>query len=127
MKKYIIHVVLALGLGASLFAAERTSYPPITFMPPPHHKSERPMSDDQFVVLVVEGDTISCDRSPVPSGAVVDYVNNLLKTKGVYYLAVHIREGVKFGDVVKALDALRHTNAQSIGVSMVPLPLGREL
>lgn len=126
MKKHIILAVLALGLGGSVYAAE-TNYPPITFMPPPHNASERTMSDDQFVVLVVEGDTISYEKSTVPSGAVVDYVNDLLQRKGVSYLAVHIREGVKFGEVVKALDALRHTNAQSIGVSMVPLAVGREI
>lgn len=124
MKKHIILVVFALGLGVSVFAAE-TNYPPITFMPPPHQP--RPMSNDQFVVLVVEGDSISYDKNPVPRGAVVDYVNDLLKRKGVSNLAVHIREGVKFGDMVKALDALRHTKAQSISVSMVPLPIGREI
>jgi hypothetical protein len=62
----------------------------------------------------------------VPDDGLVEYVNNVLKVKGVSYLAVYVREGVKYGDVMKAIDALRKTTAKDIGVSTVELANGRE-
>lgn len=55
----------------------------------------------------------------------VEYVNTLLKTKDVSYIGVYTREGVKYGDVVRAVDVLRKTNAKNIGISMTELPAGR--
>ena len=56
----------------------------------------------------------------------IGYVNETLKSKNASFLGIHIRQGIKFGDVVKALDELRKTDAKSIGVSMVELAPGKE-
>ena len=124
MKSHILIAVLAIGLHADLPADEKREYPPISFVGP--GASNNPVSRDQFVILVVEGPFISSRGSPIPSGEVVDYVNTLLKGKGVSYLGVYLREGIRYGDVVRAIDILRNTNAKSIGVSMVEIPVGHE-
>lgn len=84
------------------------------------------MSRDQFVILVVEGPYISHETNPIPEKGGVEYINDLLRAKKVSYLAVYTREGVKYGDVVKAIDLLRMTDATEIGVSMIEAPAGRE-
>ncbi len=116
--------IFAIGLCAELLAEERPAYPNISFVGP--GSGQKAVSRDQFVLLVVEGPFISYESQPIPSGGVVDYVNNLLKIKNVSYIGVHSREGVKFGDIIRALDILRKTNAKDIGVSMIELPAGRE-
>ena len=40
--------------------------------------------------------------------------------------ASYAREGIKYGDLVKAIDALRKTDAKDIAVSTVELAMGRE-
>jgi hypothetical protein len=124
MKKLLMLVFIAIGLCADTLAADRTDYPPISFLTPGGGKSN--IARDQYVMLVVEAGFISHDNSPIPSDAVVAYVNNLLKAKNAAYLGVHIRTGIKYGEVVRALDALRMTAAKSIGVSMIELSVGRD-
>ena len=85
------------------------------------------MPKESLVLLVIEGPTLSHEAKTIPDAGVVDYVNNLLRLKNASYLGVYAREGVKYGEVVKALDVLRKTNAKDIGVSMSELPAGREL
>jgi hypothetical protein len=116
--------VFAIGLGADVPAAEKRDYPQISLVGPGAGKN--PVSRDQFVILVIEGPYISSDAKPIESAGVVDYVNTLLKIKNVSYLGVYMREGAKYGDLVRALDLLRKTNAKNIGVSMVEIPAGRE-
>ena len=116
--------VFAFSLCAAVRAEDKPTYPNISFVGPGSGKTT--ISRDQFVLLVVEGPYLSYEGQPVPSAGVVDYVNNLLKIKRVSYIGVHSREGAKYGDVVRALDLLRKTNAKDIGVSMIELPAGRE-
>ena len=123
MKKPILLSLVLIGLCASLFADEKKDYPQISFVLP--SKSGPSVGPDQFVTLVVEQGFISHDEKPIPEEAVIAYVDNALKSKNASYLGVYIREGIKFGDVVKALDVLRHTTAKSIGVSMAELSSGK--
>lgn len=119
-------VLLAL-FGAVIWANlanGETAYPQISFVGPGAGKT--PVARDQFVVLVVEGPNLSYEKNPVPDKDEVGYVNALLKARGVSYLAVYTREGVKYGDVIKAIDVLRKTDAKNIGVSMIEVPVGRE-
>jgi hypothetical protein len=125
MKLRILMAALAIGLGAGVLAAETRDYPVISLVGP--GGSKNPVSRDQFILLVVEGPYITYEKTPIPDGSAVDFINDLLKAKDVTYLGVYIREGVKYGDVVKSLDTLRQTNAKNIGVSMAELPAGREL
>lgn len=120
----LLAVVVA-GLSADVLAEEKSEYPRVSLVGPGSGKN--PVSRDQFILLVVEGPFISYEANPIPSEGAVDYINNLLKAKGVSYIGVHSREGVKYGDVVRAIDVLRKTNAKDIGVSMIELPAGRQL
>lgn len=124
MKYTTLIALIAVGSLADVRAADKSEFPRIAFVGP--GSSAKPVPRDQFVLLVVEGPFISYEGQPIPSSGVVDYVNNLLKLKSVSYLGVHSREGVKYGEVVRALDILRKTNAKDIGVSMIELPVGRE-
>jgi biopolymer transport protein ExbD len=124
MKCRILIAFLAAGLCAGAFAAEGRTYPQISLVGP--SKNPSPVPRDQFVLLVVEGPLISYDKTPIAKEGVVQYVNNLLKEKNATYLGIYIREGVKYGDVMRALDQLRLTNAQSIGVNMIELAAGRD-
>lgn len=125
MKKLCIVGVIAAGLWADALAGERRDYAPISFVVPSSGGSS--VSKEQFVTLVVEGAFFSHDKQPVPSERLVPYVDSLLQAQGASYVAVHVREGVKYGDVVRALDSLRTTSAKSIAVTMVELPAGRDL
>jgi biopolymer transport protein ExbD len=125
MKKFLILPLLTLGICASALADGKKVYPPIALVVPGGSSSTT--TPDQVVFLVIEGPFISHDKRPVPGDEVVAYVDSTLKAQGASYLGVHIREGVKYGDVVRALDALRLTAAKSISVSLAELPVGREI
>ena len=120
----ILLAVLAVGFGTAVLAGENRDYPKISLVGP--GGGANPISRDQFITLVVEGPFISYEKTQIPSAGVIDYVNDLLKTKGVSYIGVYTREGVKYGDVIRTVDILRQTNAKNIGVSMIELPVGRE-
>lgn len=121
MKKPLLFALLVVGLSAGLAAKE---LPQISFVTP--GASREVPTRDQFVMLVVEGATLSHEKNPVPAGDVVDYVNGLLKAKGVTSLALHVREGTRYGELVRALDLLSGTSAKAIGVSTKELPAGKE-
>lgn len=120
----ILIAVIAIGLGADGLAAEKTDYPRISFSWPGQAKN--PMGRDEVIFLVVEGSSLSFDANPISDGDVVNYVNKLLDVRKVTHIGVYSREGTKYGDVVKTIDALRGTNAKSISVSMVELAAGRQ-
>ena len=124
MKYRVLLALLALGFCADLAAEESSAFPRISFIGP--GRGGPPVGRDQFVMLVVEGPYISYEKNPIPDNGVVAYVNNLLKVRNVSSLAVYSREGAKYGDIVKAIDVLRKTDAKDIGVSMVEVPAGRE-
>ena len=124
MRNKLLFVLLALGISASASAADSSGHAPIAFVIP--GGSNTTIDKTKYLFLVVEGAFISHDGNPVAAEAVVEYVNNALKAQGATMLAVHIRQGIKFGDVVQALDALRKTEAKSIGVSMVELAPNKE-
>ena len=124
MKYRLLFVLAAVCVGSVVHADGGSDYARISFVGP--GKGTVVVDRDQFVVLVVEGPYISCEKSRIPDEGLVDYVNTVLKTKGASYLAVYAREGVKYGEVVKAIDALRKTDAKDIGVSTVELAAGRE-
>ena len=124
MKKSKLSLILAFVISTPAFAAANADYPPISFVAPSSGRS--PVDKTQFLMLVVEPGFISCDGVAIPQAGVIGYVNGALKAKGASFLGVHIRQGIKFGDVVKALDELRKTEAKSIGVSMVELAPGKE-
>ena len=123
MKYRIIIALFVLGFCADVFAADKQDFPRVSFISRQNGKSTA--TRDQFLILVVEGPYISYETNPIPSPGEVDYVNNLLKIKGVSYIGIHVRDGVKYGDVVRAIDLLRKTNATDIGVSMILIPPGR--
>ena len=123
MKKSLLIAMIAIGLCADLLADGAKAYPQISFVLP--GSSSGSVSRDQFVTLVVEAGFISHEDKPIPADAVVTYVDNALKAQNASYIGVHIREGIKYGEVVKALDVLRRTAAKSIGVSMIELRSGR--
>ena len=114
----------ALGFCAQVFAGDKLDYAQISFCMPGVSKAQPPPLE--YVMLVVEGASFSCDRTPVPSTEVVEYVNKTLEVKNASYIGVYVREGTKYGDVVRALDILRECKAKNIGVSMKELPIGRE-
>jgi biopolymer transport protein ExbD len=124
MKKSLLSLILTLSISVQALAASDTDYPPISFVGP--SKAGPSIDKTQFLVLVVEQGFISHNSTPIPQGGVVNYINSTLKAQGASFLGVHIRQGIKFGDVVKALDELRKTEAKSIGVSMVELAPGKE-
>lgn len=123
--KYRLLVLLVVFCAASFVRAEGNSdYARISFIGA--GKGKTAPDRDAFVILVVEGPYITYEKNRVPADGLVEYVNNVLKLKGVSYLAVYVREGVKYGDVMKAVDTLRKTTAKDIGVSTVELANGRE-
>jgi hypothetical protein len=124
MKKTILFILLALGVSAKVIAASSPEYPPITFVAPGAGSSN--VDKSKFIILVVEPGFLSHNGIPIPQGGVVAYVNSTLKAQGATFLGIHIRQGIKFGDVLKALDELRKTDTKSIGVSMVELAPGKE-
>jgi biopolymer transport protein ExbD len=125
MTKYIILPLLVLAVGANAFADGRKDYPPIALVVPGGSGSST--SPDQVIFLVIEGPFVSHEKRPVPSDEVIAYVDTALRAQGASYVGVHIREGVRYGDVVRALDALRLTSAKSISVSLAELPIGRDI
>lgn len=124
MKRTLLLAMIAIGLGAELLAVEKKDLPQISFVLPSNSGSA--VSRDQFVTVVVEQGFISHEEKPIAPEAVVAYVDNALKTQNASYIGVYIREGIKYGDVVRALDVLRQTTAKSIGVSMIELAAGRK-
>ncbi|MEO6995047.1 MAG: hypothetical protein ABI273_15680 [Lacunisphaera sp.] len=123
MKYRILMALLAIGLCSDGLAQENGEFPRIGLVGKGAGKT--PVNPDQFVILVVEGPYLSYEKNQIPEGGVVEYVNALLKTKNVSYIGIYTREGVKYGDVVRAVDELRKTNAKNIGISMTELPAGR--
>lgn len=120
----ILIAVFAIGLYGDVFAAEKQEYPQISLCGPGGGRT--PPDRDEFIILVIDGPTISSDTKPIPSAEVVEYVNKLLELKKVSYIGVYTREGTKYGDVVQAIDILRGTKAKNIGLSMKEIPVGRE-
>lgn len=125
MKSYLLVAFFALGLCANSQAGTRLDYPPISFVGASSKKTT--VNPNDYVILVVEGAFMSHERSPIQSDELIGHINGLLKAKGASYIGVHIREGAKYGDVVRALDVLRQTDTKSIGVSLAELPVGRDL
>jgi biopolymer transport protein ExbD len=125
MKPILFSTILILGLSVPALATGTADHPPIAFVVP--GASSTPIDRSQFLFLVVEAGFISHEGQPIAAEAVTDYINNALKAQGATKLAVHIRQGIKYGEVVQALDLLRKTEAKSIGVSMVELATGRDL
>jgi biopolymer transport protein ExbD len=124
MKSRHLIALFAIGLCADALADSRKDYPQIAMVAPSSGNS--PVDRERLVLLVVEGPFISHEQTPIQADRVVSYVNELLRIKGVSYVGVYSREGVKYGDVVRALDTLSLTNAKNIGVSMLELPVGKE-
>jgi biopolymer transport protein ExbD len=123
MKYRILMALLAIGLCSDGLAQANDEFPRIGLVG--KGAGNTPVNRDQFIILVVEGPYLSYEKNQIPDGGVVEYVNTLLKTKDVSYIGVYTREGVKYGDVVRAVDVLRKTNAKNIGISMTELPAGR--
>ena len=115
--------VFAIGLFGDVLAVEKQDHAQIYLCgPATGHVLPGP---SEFIILVVEGPTISYDTNTIPNADVVEYVNKLLEIKNVSYIGIYTREGTKYGDVVRALDVLRDTKAKSIGISMKELAIGR--
>ncbi|HEY4249311.1 MAG TPA: hypothetical protein VGM64_20985 [Lacunisphaera sp.] len=123
MKIRILMALLAVGLCSDGLAQANGEFPQVGLVG--KGAGHTPVNPDQFVILVVEGPYLSYEKNQIPEGGVVEYVNALLKAKNVSYIGIYTREGVKYGDVVRAVDELRKTNAKNIGISMTELPAGR--
>ena len=120
----LLMAVFALGLGAEMLAEGKQEYAQVSLCAT--SSSKTPPGPDQFVILVVDGPNLTYDANPIPNADVVDYVNQLLATKNASAIGVYTREGTTYGDVVRAIDALRETSAKNIGISTRALPFGRE-
>jgi biopolymer transport protein ExbD len=120
----LLMAVFAAGLGTGVLAADKSELARVAMCGP--NKSVNPPGPEKYVMLVIEGPTLSYDANPIPAADVVDYVNQLLATKNVSEIGVYAREGTTYGDVVRAIDTLRATNAKNIGISMKELAFGRE-
>ena len=116
--------VFAIGLCTDLLAEEKQEFPQVSFSWPGANKNPTPIN--QYIILVIEGPTLSYEANPIASGSVVEYVNKLLEVKKVSYIAVYTREGTKYGDVVNAIDVLRGTKAKNIGLSTKEIPPGHQ-
>jgi biopolymer transport protein ExbD len=119
----MLMMVFALGLGADGLAVG-TDYARVSLSRP--SVSRKTVELPEFITLVIEGSAISSDKTLIPGNEVVDYVNKLLSVRDVSNIGIYTREGTKYGDVVRALDALRSTTAKNISLSLVELPLGQE-
>ena len=124
MKTRILLVLFSIGVCSGLLATEKSGYSQISFVFPGSGKST--VDREQFILVVVEGPYTTYDKVQIPEEGAVEYLNDILKSKEASYIGVHIREGVKYGDVIRALDILNKTNAKSIGVSIKELPPGRD-
>lgn len=122
--RLLLLAVFTLGLSTELPADEAREYPQVSLIGP--GGSKNPARREDFLILVIEGPFLSYETKPIPSTGAVDYINNLLKVKNVAYIGVYTREGIKYGDVVRAIDVLRQTKAKNIGVSMAEIAVGRE-
>jgi biopolymer transport protein ExbD len=125
MKTRIVTILAVLALGISAHAAN-TDYSRISFVKPGVNKAG-PMDPSRYIKLVVEGASVFHDKVALPAEGLRDHINKLLETTGADYLAIYVREGVKYGDVVRAVDILRMTNAKNIAVNTDELPLGRDV
>lgn len=123
MKKSILIALLVLCSCSAALADERSDYPRIAFCGP--GGSGTPIEKDQYILLVLEGPVFSHDATMIPDNEIVPLVNSLLEAKGVSYVAVHVREGTKYGELVRGIDILRGTKAKNIGFGMKELPKGR--
>lgn len=123
MKKLIPLVILAVCFSGSSFAGDHGDYANIVLCPP--GVSKNPMPKDKFITLVIDGPVIFYDTTPISDSDVLSYVNTLLETKRVSYIGVYIRQGTKYGDVVRGLDMLRKTTAKDVGLSMTELAPGQ--
>jgi len=123
MKKLIPLVILAVCLSGSSFAGNQDDYANVVLCPP--GVSKNPIPQDKFIKLVIDGPVIFYETTPIPDSDVTSYVNTLLETKQVSYIGVYIRQGTKYGDVVRGIDTLRRTNAKDVGLSMTELAPGR--
>jgi biopolymer transport protein ExbD len=121
----LLMAVFAAGLGTGVLAVEKPELARVALCSP--GKNVNPPGPEKYVMLVIEGPTLSYDANPIPAAEVVDYVNQLLATRNVSEIGVYAREGTTYGDVVRAIDTLRETNAKNIGISMKELAVGREL
>lgn len=122
MKPRIVMVLLALGLCTGGYASGNTDLARISFVKP--GVGVRSNEPSPHVKLVVEGAFVSHDKTPLPAEVLIEHVDKLLKANNASSLAIYVREGTKYGDVVRALDTLRKTAAKDIGVSTVEIPTG---
>lgn len=123
MKKRILVALLALCACCASIAKDQNDHPRVAFCGPGGNST--PVDKDKYVMIVLEGTAFSHDANVVSEAEIVPLVNSLLEAKGVSYVAVYVREGTKYGDVVHGIDVLRGTNAKNIGVGMKELPHGR--
>lgn len=123
MKNRILVALIALCACCASFAKDSSDHPRVAFCGP--GGSSTPVDKDKYVMIVLEGTAFSHEANVVSESEIVPLVNSLLESKGVSYVAVYVREGTKYGDVVHGIDVLRGTNAKNIGVGMKELPHGR--
>jgi biopolymer transport protein ExbD len=124
MKSRLFIAVLAVVLCSDLLAAEQRKFAEVTLCGAGGNTTH--ISQKEFVILVVQGPDLFFDKKPIPAAQVVDFVNGLLKANNLSYIGLYAREGTKYGEVVRAIDTLRATDAKNIGLSMTELPIGRE-
>ena len=110
--------IAARAQGSGEFASVSVTYPG----KPTGHT----LTKDEFVSLVVDGPTICHEGSAIPMEQVVSLVNGLLAEKKATYVGIYVRVGSKYGDVMRAVDLLRKTNARNIGVSSLEISGNRE-
>lgn len=119
----LLAALVALGFFSSLLA-ETHDYPQVSLSWPSSNPPTLPRSE--VLIIVVEGGLLFHEGKPLPATNTAGYVDSLLKGRHISHIGVYTRAGTKFGDVVRALDTLRATSAQAIGVSVTELAPGQE-
>ena len=123
LKRILIGVFIAAACAAAP-AQAADDYAKVSVTYP--GKSGHTLGKSEFVSLVVDGPTICYEGSAIPTDEVVSLVNGLLRDKKATLIGVFVRAGSKYGDVMRAVDLLRKTNACNIGVSSMEISGNRE-
>lgn len=128
MKKITLSFVLAgfaIAVCSQLGAEQALDYAQVNFCVP--SKTTKTIHKEDLVTLVIDGPVLVYDSSPIPENQVIPFVNELLANKHALYIGVYIREGTKFGDVMRAVDLLRKTNTKNIGISVAQISAGSKV
>jgi len=77
-------------------------------------------------MVVVDGPILSYEGKSIPTAEVVPLLNAIMKQRKVSHIGVYVRAGSKYGEVMRAVDLLRRTDAKDIRICDREIRDGRE-